>query len=263
MSVTKSQGKKTSRVKEFPNQNKSWSTDEDLQLLDLYKTKSYEEIGKIIGRTPSSCAGRIYSLNNNTAKNRADSVGNTGKVWTWEDDQLLLELDHKGRTHASIARQIKRTEISVSGRLQSLKRMGKKYNPSAEKPASLVPIEEYKAVNPDFGPRGKLTSRKKRQSFTDEQKMQVVNDYINGNQTLRELGKKYNVNFQVISNWHRAYLKKGVSAPTEDKKVDNFKETPLVDSKTDVIVEKQSDLQKIIDQFKGVKGTTILVIHQS
>jgi transposase-like protein len=270
MTVESTNGKKASRMKEFPNQNKSWSSGEDLKLLDLYKTKKYEEIGKILGRTTSSCASRIYALNNNTAKNLADNVANNKKMWAWEDDQLILELEHRGRSTASIARQIKRTEISVSGRLATLKRLGKRYNPAATKPASLIPIDEFIATHPDFGQRGNPADiqgkkRKRRTFVSKEKKIEIVRRYRTEDLSLRALAGEYGVNFQAISNWNAEYkdLPPADVQPTAAPAAE-VKEEIKVDVKVDKVeAQSQNDLQKIIDQFKGVKGTTILVIHQS
>lgn len=250
--------KKVLRAKEFPNQNKSWTSEEDLKLLDLYKTKTYEEIGKIIGRTPNSCSCRIHALNNNTAKNPSDSVANNGKVWTWDDDQLLLELNHKGRTNDSIARQMKRTEVSVSGRLQSLKKMGRKYKDQSTKPQSLVPIDEYKATHPDFriepeDPSQERPTRKKRNDLPEVIRKEIVDRYRRGEGTKNELAKKYDVSVNAIYSWDRKYQKGHTEVWA--KKLNEM------DEKDET--SEQFDIRSIIDQFKGMKGTTILVIQQS
>jgi transposase-like protein len=314
--------KKSERIKESNNQNKGWSQDEDLELIDLYKTKSYSEIGAIMGRTPASCSARMYSLKKGSTINVSPSQLNSRKIWTWEEDQTVLELTHKGRTPLSISRQIKRTEIATIMRIQTLKKKGIVYNPNAVKPKNLVPKGEYDVVFASIAADktdenlGKIKRTKK--TYSLEEKIDIVKRYRESNMTMTSFGKSIGVPHNNISVWARTIPEKrsiptDFSSDTGDSKnvrekrhySNNYKlemvrkyresgstlkefegitgikksvmsswnkkfgeiESPTVDIKENVPVHnihvtETSNLQKILDSFKGVKGTTILVIHQ-
>lgn len=254
---------KTERIKDSQNQNKAWSETDDLKLIELYKNHSYADIGKILGRTPASCASRVYSLNHDKAKNVDPAQSNSQKIWTWEEDQLLLELTHKGRTSLSISRQMKRTEASINGRLQHLKKKGIVWNPNAEKPRNLVPIDEYKAVHNDQEPTKEVKSKRRRKL---EEMLPIIQEYRKGGVTFQDLKEKYGIPHNTIAMWNQRTpmnIPTVVEAPVIVKEKEPVVKKEVKQEKVEVIKPKNNnDLQSIIDTFKGVKGTTILVIHQ-
>ena len=184
---------KTEALRLASNQNKGWTEEDDLFIIGNHGKMSGKEIAAHLNRTTASVYGRIYAINKGTNKTKPSEISNSNKFWSWEDDQKILELNYNGRSVESIAKVLKRTAVSITGRIQSLKKLGKKYKPSEVKP-NLTPIDEYKAAHPDY--------------------KDLVNDLV------------------------KEYVKV-IDSPTNNK----------------------LDIQAILAQFIGKKGTTI-IIHQ-
>lgn len=99
-----------------------WTNDQDRMVLDLWgQGKSNKEIGEVVGRTASAVQSRASHLNCGTKDVRQNVIQVTAdgkRLWSKEEDRLLIEMRRQGRTAREIGVSLGRSVMSVSGRIR-------------------------------------------------------------------------------------------------------------------------------------------------
>lgn len=125
------------------NVGKRWTMDEENQVLGMLSSgKSFKEIGKHLGRTPTAiesralmkvakmvtpqmtidCLAEIYGLSKKSIQERMDKekevlpTENKYKKWTDEEKDTLLEMRLNRKPYSDIAQVLKRTESAVKAK---------------------------------------------------------------------------------------------------------------------------------------------------
>ncbi len=104
-----------------------WTNNQDRMVLDLWSQgKSNKEIGGILGRTASAVQSRASHLNCGTKDVRQNVIQVTAdgkRLWSKEEDRLLIEMRRQGRTPREIGVSLGRSAMSVNGRIGTLNKL--------------------------------------------------------------------------------------------------------------------------------------------
>lgn len=110
-----------------PVNRTKWTPEQDRVILELWaQGKSNQEIGDVLGRTASAVQSRTSHLNCGTKDVRQNVIQVTAdgkRLWSKEEDRLLVEMRRQGGTAREIGVSLGRSGMSVSGRIDTLNKL--------------------------------------------------------------------------------------------------------------------------------------------
>lgn len=101
------------------NHNKPWTKEDDNKLIFMCKQNryTYKDAAEELNRTQSAVKRRLYDL---AVPYRPVPLDNHVK-WTFEENMKILELHRKGYDTSVIAKELNKTQLSISDRLSARK----------------------------------------------------------------------------------------------------------------------------------------------
>lgn len=99
--------------------NKKWTSAEEQKLISLVNQfkYTYKEVSELLGRSEAFINQKLIDLDVKARPLKQDR-----KSWLKDDDELLLKLYLEGVTTRDIAKKLDRSQTSIKGRIQKLKR---------------------------------------------------------------------------------------------------------------------------------------------